>query len=54
MKCKGVKRVIEAHFWRIFLKIFKTGDFGFDIFVKGQILRPNTLKTENFVKKMEW
>ena len=27
-------------FWRDFWKIFKNDDFGFDIFEKGQILRP--------------
>ena len=36
-----VKRARGVHFWRSFLKIFKNEEeFGFDIFEKGQILRP--------------
>ena len=45
----------KFHIWSVgyIWKIFKNEDFGFEIFEKGEILRPfSDLKTENFFKNV--
>ena len=53
MEC-WVSKLGNKGAWSSFLKdiflIFKNEDFGFDIFVKGQIFRPRTIRTENFFR----